>query len=150
MPTFVGFSTRFVNQPKTVEGQLTGIGFGQGTVKIAPQQGRKWRVVDQQLIQIDLLNALNIKQGSKVGQPGYGTTIWSMLYEQNTAIIRQQLEAEIRRVASGDPRLIVDRVDVYESDNGVLLQVQITIQPFNSEVSLGFFLNRATGVATAV
>ena len=48
----------------------------------------------------DFINALNIHQGSKPGNPAYGTSLWSFIFEPNTDDIRLALEEEIKRVAS--------------------------------------------------
>jgi phage baseplate assembly protein W len=59
MTTFIGFNT--INQ------------FG------------KFTLLDFELIKRDLANAFNIQQGTLPGRPGYGTTIWSLLFENQSA-----------------------------------------------------------------
>ena len=44
-------------------------------------QYKKFTLTDFPLIQRDLLNAFNIRQGELPGRPGYGTTIWVFLLE---------------------------------------------------------------------
>ena len=96
---------------------------------------------------LDFVNALNIQQGEKVGNPGYGTTLWSFVFEPNTADVQFQLENEIRRVASLDPRMILNSVKAYPQDNGILLEVEMAVAPFNNAFQLSVFFNNATNTA---
>jgi phage baseplate assembly protein W len=150
MPTYIGFSTQYINQSRTAASVATGQLGGQGSVVAAPPQGRKYRTVDGQLVQIDLLNAFNIRRGDKVGQPNYGTTIWSYMFEPATENTRAAMETEIRRVANQDPRFTVNNVDLYEYNNGILIEIQGAVSPFNSEVQMKFYLSRDTNRATAM
>lgn len=143
MPTYIGFSTHDVNQPITftTPGNQGGI----GTLTVSPRIGKKFRLTDEQLVIRDLVNAFSIKQGDKVGNPGYGTTLWSYVFEPNTDDVRSEIEAEVRRVAAQDPRINLNTVNIYPRENGVLLQVEMSFSPFNNSVQLGFFLNRYDG-----
>jgi phage baseplate assembly protein W len=142
MPTFIGFSTVNVDQPRNIV--RTGIDGGVGNIRTPPKITRKFKLVDDQLVVQDFVNAFNIKQGDKVGQPGYGTTIWFYVFEPNTQSTREQIENEVRRVASLDPRILLNDIAVFEQDNGVLIEVQMVINPYNSEVQVQFLLNRFT------
>ena len=93
------------------------------------------------------MNALNIPQGQKVGQPEYGTTLWSFVFEPNTLDVQTQLTQEIRRVASLDPRMIINSVKAYPQDNGILIEVEMAITPFNNATQLSVFFNNATNTA---
>ena len=86
-----------------------------------------------------MFNALNIPQGQKVGQPGYGTTLWTFVFEPNTRDVQTQLENEIRRVASLDPRIIINTVTVYPYQNGILIEVEIAVAPFNQAQVISLF-----------
>jgi phage baseplate assembly protein W len=91
---------------------------------------------------------MNIQQGQKVGNPGYGSTIWSYIFEPNDPQTRLKIENEIRRIASGDPRLIINTVKSYEQENGILLEVELAIAPFNNAEVLNVFFNNLTNTAT--
>jgi phage baseplate assembly protein W len=110
--------------------------------------GKKFKLVDEQLVIRDFINALNIRQGEKVGQPQYGTTLWSFVFEPNTPDVQFALENEIRRVASTDPRIILDYVKAYPQENGILLEVQMAIAPFNQALILSVFFDSSTNTAT--
>jgi len=141
MPTYIGFSTIGSNQPRTTNAP-GGVDGGFGSVVKPINFGKKYRLVDQPLVIQDFVNALNIQQGQKVGKPEYGTTLWSFVFEPNTADVQFQLENEIRRVASLDPRLIVNYVKAFPQENGILIEVELAIAPFNDAQILSVFFDR--------
>ena len=146
MPTYIGFSTKNANKPRTTNAQ-TGVDGGTGSTVNPINFGKKYRVVDEALVIQDFINALNIPQGQKVGKPGYGTTLWSFVFEPNTADVQFQLQDEIRRVASQDPRLIVNLVKAYPKENGILIEIELAIAPFNNAQILNVFFDNATNSA---
>ena len=147
MPTYIGFSTIGANEPKTTNAS-TGIDGGTGGVLQPTLPGKKYRLVDEALVVRDFINALNIQQGQKVGNPGYGSTIWSFVFEPNDPQTQFRLENEIRRIANGDPRLIINTVKSYSQENGILLEVELAIAPFNNAEILNVFFNNLTNTAT--
>ncbi len=147
MPTYIGFSTINANLPRTTRAQ-PGIDGGTGSITNPIILGKKFRMVDAPLVLQDFINALNIKKGEKVGQPDYGTDIWSYIFEPNDADTQFRIENEIRRVATSDPRLLLNSVKSYVQQNGILLEVEIAIQPFNNAEIVNVFFNNLTNKAT--
>ena len=147
MPTYVGFSTIGANEPKTTNAS-TGIDGGVGGVLKPVIPGKKYRLVDESLVIRDFINALNIQQGQKVGNPGYGSTIWSHIFEPNDADTRLTIENEVRRMGNNDPRLIIKTVKSYTQENGILLEVELAIAPFNNAEILNVFFNNLTNTAS--
>ncbi len=146
MPSYIGFSTIGANKPRTTNAP-GGIDNGYGSLFKPINTGRKYRLVDQQLVIQDFVNALNIQQGQKVGQPGYGTTLWSFVFEPNTQDVQIQLENEIRRVASFDPRIDINYVKAFPQENGILLEIEMSVKPFNQAQMLSVFFNSNTNRA---
>ena len=146
MPQYIGFSTIGANQPKTTNSSQGNDG-GNGGILKSLNTGKKFRLVDEALVIRDFLNALNIPQGQKVGQPGYGTTLWSFVFEPNTADVQFQLENEIKRVASSDPRLQVNYVKAFPQEQGILIEIQLAVTPFNNPQVLNVFFNNLTNKA---
>ena len=146
MPTYIGFSTINANKPKSTN-LPAGIAGGVGSVTQSVIPGKKFRLVDEQLVIQDFLYALNIQQGQKVGNPGYGTTLWSFVFEPNTFDVQNMLETEIRRVANQDPRMIVNTVSAYPQENGILIEVEMAVTPFNNAQILSVFFNNTTNQA---
>lgn len=147
MPNYIGFSTKNVNVPRPSTTYNQGVDGGTGSILQPIKFNQKFKIVDQPLVITDFVNALNIRQGEKVGKPEYGTTLWSFIFEPNTADVQFQLENEIRRVASQDPRLILNSVKAYPQENGILLEVEIAVSPFNQAQLLNVFFNNATNTA---
>lgn len=110
--------------------------------------GKKFTMTDIQLVVQDFINALNIPLGSKVGQPGYGTTIWNFIFDPNTVDVQTALEAEIRRLVALDPRLDLNTVKAFPQENGILLEVQVSVTPYNNPLTVEVFFNQQTTKAT--
>lgn len=147
MSQYIGFSTQNANKPKTTNARL-GYQGGPGTILSPVITGKKYRLTDQNLVIQDFINALNIRQGEKVGQPEYGTTLWGFIFDQNTPDLQSSLEQEVRRIATQDPRLILNYVKVYTRDNGILLEVQASIAPFIQSELLSIFFDAGANNAT--
>ena len=114
MTTFIGFNT--INQYK------------------------KFTLTNYELVKRDLLNAFNIRQGQLPGRPGYGTIIWEYLFENQIEQLQQDIRAEVQRVCGGDPRLVLNDVQVFPQENGILMQIEITVvQTTNAEILSVFF-----------
>ena len=124
MPTFIGFNT---------------IG-----------QNKKFTAVDFDLIKIDLLNAFNIRQGELPGRPGYGTILWTYLFENQTQDTQNAIVSEIQRVAGGDPRVYISGVQMFPQENGLLIQLGLAVVPSTTAEQLSIFFNQQTRVATYV
>ena len=124
MATFIGFST--VNQNK------------------------KFTLIDMNLIKRDLINAFNIQQGQLVGRPGYGTTIWNNIFENQTQETIQTVTTEIQRVAGGDPRIFISNIEVFPQQNGLLIQLEIQFVQGQTAELLSVFFDQQSRRATFV
>ena len=124
MPTFIGFNT--INQPK------------------------KFTLTDFPLIKRDLLNALNIQQGQLVGRPGYGTVIWNYIFENQTQDTERAILQEIQRVAGGDPRLYIQAAELFPQENGLLIQIEISVVPSTDAERLSIFFDQETRRASYI
>jgi phage baseplate assembly protein W len=105
-------------------------------------QFKKFTLVDFELIKRDLLNAFNIRQGQLVGRPGYGTVLWDYVFENQTQETERGILAEIQRVAGGDPRLFINSVELFPQNNGMLIQVEITVVPSTTAERLAIFFDQ--------
>jgi phage baseplate assembly protein W len=124
MTTFIGFNT--INQYK------------------------KFTLTDFALIQRDLLNAFNIRQGELPGRPGYGTVLYDYVFENQVEQLQQQIRDEVQRVAGGDPRLIINDIQVFPQENGILIQLEITIVNTTNAEILSIFFDEQTRNASYV
>ena len=124
MATFIGFST--IDQPK------------------------KFTLLDFELIKRDLLNAFNIQQGQLVGRPGYGTLLWAYLFENQTQDTERAIMNEVQRVAGGDPRISIQRVEMFPQQNGILIQIELSVVPGQDAQLLSVFFDQQTRRASYV
>ena len=131
MPTYVGFSSINAEKPRTVN-EVPGLDGRGGIIQNPLVYGKRYRLTDAELVIQDLVNALNIRKGEKVGQPSYGTTLWDFIFEPNTADVQTALKDELRRVCALDPRIQVNTVRSCQREEGILVEVQLSINPFNN------------------
>jgi len=124
MPTFIGYNT--INQYK------------------------KFTLTDFELVKRDLSNALNIQQGELPGRPGYGTTIWSYVFESQTPDTVASILAEIQRVAGGDPRIYISSSEVYPQENGMLIEVQVQMVSSSTAERLSIFFDQESRRASFI
>jgi phage baseplate assembly protein W len=124
MTTFIGFNT--INQYK------------------------KFTLTDFELIKRDLLNAFNIRQGQLPGRPAYGTVLWDYVFEPQTTQTQNAINAEVQRVAGGDPRIFISDVQSYPQENGILIEVQLTVVPTQNAEILSIFFDQQQRKASYV
>jgi len=120
--------------------------FGFSTI----DNSKKFRLVDYELVKRDVLNSLLIKQGEKLGNPSYGTNVWGLIFEPQTDSTMKDLEHEMRRTVEQDPRVKVDDLQVYPQQNGVLVELFVTVLPTTEKQRLSFFFNQETQSANIV
>lgn len=108
----------------------------------------KFTLLDFELIKRDLANAFNIQQGQLPGLPGYGTTLWSYVFENQSPETEGAILAEVQRVIGLDPRIALVSAYVYPQNNGLLIEVQIQTVPGNTAQSLSIFFDQQNNTAT--
>ena len=113
-------------------------------------QYKKFTLVDFELIKRDLLNAFNIRQGQVVGRPGYGTTLWDNVFENQTQETEQSITAEVERVAGGDPRIFINAIQLFPQENGILMQLEVTPGPGQTSQLLSIFFDQQSRRASYV
>ena len=104
-------------------------------------QFKKFTLTDFELVKRDLLNAFNIRQGQLPGRPGYGTVLWDYLFEPQLEELQQAIEREVQRVAGGDPRLYISDIQTYPQNNGILIQIELTVVPSTDAERLSIFFD---------
>lgn len=104
-------------------------------------QFKKFTLTDFPLIKQDLLNAFNIRQGELPGRPEYGTLLWNFLFESQVEELQNNIVDEIQRVAGGDPRVFISDIQIFPQDNGILIQLELTITPSTDASRLAIFFD---------
>jgi len=113
-------------------------------------QFKKFTLTDFPLIKQDLLNAFNIRQGELPGRPEYGTLLWNFLFENQVEELQNNIVDEIQRVAGGDPRVYISDIQVFPQDNGILIQLELTITPSTDANRLSIFFDIVTRRASFI
>jgi len=113
-------------------------------------QFKKFTLTGRELIKRDLLNAFNIRQGQLPGRPSVGTALWDYLFENQVEKLQKDIVKEIQRVAGQDPRLYINDIQVYPQENGILLQIELTIVPSTDAERLAIFFDLTQRQATFV
>ena len=113
-------------------------------------QYKKFTLTDYPLIKRDLLNAFNIRHGQLPGRPEYGTVLWDFLFENQLEELQTQITNEVQRVAGGDPRIYISDIQSYPQDNGILIEVQLTVLPSTDAERLAIFFNELSRSASYV
>lgn len=148
MATFFGFNTQSADAVKPAPQPQGTSGF----ISTGPvmSTGRKFRLTDRELVIRDFTNAMNIPQGSKPGNPSYGTTVWQYIFEPNDPTTSAKIEEELIRLASMDPRLTLEQVNIYAMDTGIVVEMQVSVSPFNDVQLLQVIFDQTTGSATVI
>jgi len=113
-------------------------------------QYKKFTLVDFELIKRDLSNALNIQQGELPGRPGYGTTIWSYVFENQSPETDQAILTEIQRVAGRDPRIYISEANIYPQDNGLLIEILVQVVASSTAERLALFFDQTSRRASYI
>lgn len=113
-------------------------------------QFKKFTLTGFELIKRDLLNAFNIRQGQLPGRPEYGTVLWDFLFENQVEELQRAIESEVQRVAAGDPRINISDVQVFPQENGILIQLELTVVPSTDAERLAIFFDLTQRQATLV
>ena len=113
-------------------------------------QFKKFTLTDFPLIKQDLLNAFNIRQGELPGRPEYGTLLWNFLFENQVEELQNSIVDEIHRVAGGDPRVYISDIQVFPQDNGILIQLELTVTPSTDANRLSIFFDIVTRRASFI
>lgn len=85
----------------------------------------KYRVNDFELAKQDLINHLHISKGEKLMNADFGTTIWTMLFENMSEDMRSELVQEIKRVVEYDPRMKLTNINVIEFEKGIQVELDV-------------------------
>jgi phage baseplate assembly protein W len=114
------------------------------------QQYKKFTLTGFELIKRDLLNAFNIRQGQLPGRPGYGTVLCDYIFENQVEELQRNIQTEVQRVAGGDPRIYINDVQVFPQENGMLLQIELTVVPTTNAEILSIFFDQQQRNATYI
>jgi len=109
---------------------------------------KKYRLIDHELIKQDLVNHFHIRKGEKLMNPNFGTIIWNVLFEPMTDDLKAVIVADIKQVASYDPRLSVDNVVITEFEQGIQVELELRYIQTNQTNLMNLRFDGATNLLT--
>jgi phage baseplate assembly protein W len=93
-------------------------------------------MTDLELVKQNLFNHFNIRKGEKLMQPGFGSQVWSMMFEPLNEETKSMLIADVKKVVGYDPRTKVTSVVVTQFDYGIQLEIEMEYLPSNQSDTL--------------
>lgn len=102
---------------------------------------KSFRLVDQELVKMDLLTHIFTSRGSRVMMPTFGTVIPELLFEPLDEFTTELLEEELRRVIAFDPRVQLLSFDMNVNPDEYSVLVDIRLFYIELEVTDNFELN---------
>lgn len=101
---------------------------------------KKFKLTDFELVRQDLFNHFNIRKGEKLMNPEFGTIIWGLLFEPFTDDVRKAITDDVKRIATYDPRLVVDSIQIDEYQQGIQITLSVTylVENFTSTLLFNF------------
>ena len=111
-------------------------------------QVKKFKLTDLELVKQNLFNHFNIRKGEKLMQPGFGSVIWSMMFEPLTEETKSLIQEDVKKVVGYDPRTKVTNVIITQFDYGVQLDIEMEYLPGNQSDSLTLTFDNAAQTLT--
>jgi len=109
---------------------------------------KKFSLTDYALAKQDLMNYFQIRKGSKLMQPTFGTIIWEQLFEPLNETTRDIITGDIKKIVAYDPRLRVNQINVTEQTNGIQIQLSLTYIPSNQAETILLNFDKASTTLT--
>lgn len=92
-------------------------------------------VTDDNLIKQDLLNEFYTKRGERVMRPNFGSIIWEVLMDPDSAELEKLVNEDIEKIVKRDPRVNLLRVNTVIAEHSLRSEVQIEyVGSLNSDV----------------
>lgn len=88
-------------------------------------RNKKFRVTDFELCKQDLLNHFNIRKGTKLMNPDFGTVIWDTLFDPLTDAVKTTIINDIKKIVGYDPRITVSNVTITEYEHGIQIELDL-------------------------
>lgn len=105
---------------------------------------RGFKLYDADLVKQDIINHFYIRKGEKLENPGFGSVIWEMLFEQFTEEVKEIIAKNVEEIINYDPRIVVNQVVVDSTDQGMRVEAEIRYIQFNATERMTFNFDRST------
>jgi len=109
-------------------------------------KSENFNLYDFYLIQQDILNHFNTRQGERLMNPEFGCVIWDFLYEPLTAEVQNAIIENVNRIINYDPRVQANQVMVTSYESGIQLECVLTYLPYNVSQAMQVRFDQANGM----
>lgn len=109
---------------------------------------KRYSLTDYALARQDLINYFNIRKGSKLMQPGFGTIIWTQLFEPLSETTQDIITNDIKKIVGYDPRLSITDIAVAQQSNGLQISISLTYIPTNQVDTIEMNFNKTNSTLT--
>ena len=102
------------------------------------------QLYDVALIKQDLLNHFYTRKGERVMDPEFGSIIWDLLYEPIDESTKEDLIEDCKTIIASDPRVQLIDLILDDVGNGIRVDIQLNVLPFNQQASMQVNFERET------
>ena len=118
---------------------------GFSTINSASQN---FALYDFELIKQDILNHFYVRQGERLMQPGFGSIIWTVLFEPLTPEIQDLILQNVNEIMNYDPRVQASNILITPYDQGIQIECKLTYLPYNIQQNLQLKFDQQNGLLT--
>ena len=101
---------------------------------------------DIALINQNLLNHLNNRQGEKLSDPTFGCIIWDALFEPLTTELKDAITTNVTNIVNYDPRTRATGVQVSEYESGLQIECTLFYLDYNISESMKVQFDKNVGL----
>ena len=112
-------------------------------------RNKKFRLTDFELVKQDLINHFPLRKGEKLMNPNFGTIIWNVLYDPFTESVKSAIAADVKAIASYDPRLAIDNIIITEYENGIQIELDLRLIQTNQTNLMNLQFNNQSRTLTS-
>ena len=106
------------------------------------------KIYDFDLIQQDIMNMFQTKQGERVMNPEFGTVIWSLIYEPFTADVKQLISDDVTRILNYDPRVTPTQINIREAEYGMIIEATLFYKQQDLSIDMSLAFDKELGIVT--
>lgn len=104
------------------------------------------KIFDFALIQQDIMNMFQTKQGERVMNPEFGTIIWGLIYEPFTANVKQLISDDVTRILNYDPRVTPTQINISEAEYGLVIEATLYYKTQDVSQQMNLAFNKELGI----
>ena len=90
------------------------------------------------------MNHFYTRKGERVMDPEFGSIIWDLLYEPIDESTKEDLVEDCKTIIASDPRVQLIDLILDDVGNGIRVDIQLNVLPFNQQASMQVNFERET------